>query len=92
MWIRDGKKSDPGSGTKKVGSRIRDKNIPDPPHWWILVHVDANFATTTKTDYNSTSIGRYPITLQYNKRISKESAGYLVWIIGVRPGSRPRLQ
>jgi hypothetical protein len=31
--IRDGKKSDPGSGMEK--SRIRGSgiNIPDPPHW-----------------------------------------------------------
>jgi hypothetical protein len=63
--IRDGKKSDPGSGIKT--SRIRNTG-------WI--HVDANLATTTKTDN--------PITLQYNKRNSKDSAGYTVWIMGVR--------
>jgi hypothetical protein len=26
----------------------------------------------------------YPITLQYDKRNSKESAGYTVWMMGVR--------
>jgi hypothetical protein len=35
IWNRDGKKSDPG--WKKVGSRIRDKNIPDLQHWLMLI-------------------------------------------------------
>jgi hypothetical protein len=37
MWIRDGKNS--YTGWKKIGSGIRDGNIPDPQHW-ILIRQD----------------------------------------------------